>query len=408
MTSSHLHSQGAPECLRDDRFLQNSVLKINTCTDIWSFGCVLSEAIVWSVLGQGGLDEYLKLRCEETRKSKELVDHGYTGCFHDGNTVLGAVHKMHMQARRGCRRDDHIISGMIGLAELSLDEVSARPKAHTIYKRARNAIQVACELYYQMEFPPSPDLQTRSPVPHNPYASQGVVENNEFGADSDAASNFSDSASLWSDGFTEDSQSSFGDVHVISQKASAKMAEMLWENPDLRPLYSEVMTKFEKDRFAKDHDYIVKKFFEDLRPEVDGNLQLRTLRLLRHRAQRLQVTEWIYKLCSPSIDPAVLDARQKFLDQKENRAEVLNRFLQSQATKGKQIERHDDFEAYEHGDVESSEESEDEVKDEDKLLEPEELKSIVTFLTRGQSFEFFKANLRALVLPDTSIHEALK
>ena len=158
MTSSHLHSQGAPECLRDDRFLQNSVLKINPCTDIWSFGCVLSEAIVWSVLGQGGLDEYSKLRCEETRKSKELVDHGYTGCFHDGNTVLGAVHKMHMQARRGCRRDDHIISEMIGLAELSLDEVSARPKAHTIYKRARNAIQVARELYYQTEYPPSPDL----------------------------------------------------------------------------------------------------------------------------------------------------------------------------------------------------------------------------------------------------------
>ena len=251
-------------------------------------------------------------------------------------------------------------------------------------------------------------LQTRSPVPHNPYASQRVVENNEFGADSDAASNFSDSASLWSDGFTEDSQSSFGDVHVVSQKASAKMAEMLWENTDLRPLYSEVMIKFEKDRFAKDHDYIMKKFFEDLRSEVGGNLQLRTLRLLRHRAQRLQVTEWIYKLCSPSIDPAVPDTRQKFLDQKENRAEVLNRFLQSQATKGKQIERHDDFEAYEHGDVESSEESEDEVKDEDKLPESEELKSIVTFLTQGQSFEFFKANLRALVLPDTSIHEALK
>ncbi|KAF2176770.1 hypothetical protein K469DRAFT_645244 [Zopfia rhizophila CBS 207.26] len=241
-------------------------------------------------------------------------------------------------------------------------------------------------------------------------------KNDEIGAASDTASDFSAESSVWSATSTINSQSSLGDFYNVFQNASGKMAEVLCEDPDLRTLYLEVMTKFDKDRFAQNHDNILKRFFKDLRSEVHGHLHLRTIRFLRHPSQRKQVTEWIHKLCSPSIEPVILQSRQAFLDQKEHREEILNRFLQFQASashdrrdvvSAETIEEEDtstSHKEYDNIDKETSEDSEDE----DKPAEFEELDSVIAFLTEGTSFEFFKANLRSLIHPPTSVQEAIQ
>ena len=83
------------------------------------------------------------------------------------------------------------------------------------------------------------------------------------------------------------------------------------------------------DMFAHDHDPLLKTFFEDLRSRDNSDRELRTLRLLRRRTQRRQVTDSIYKLCNPTPDFQTLQARETFFAQRENRDEILKRYLQS-------------------------------------------------------------------------------
>ncbi|KAB8219920.1 hypothetical protein BDV33DRAFT_204035 [Aspergillus novoparasiticus] len=72
--------------------------------------------------------------------------------------------------------------------------------------------------------------------------------------------------------FTEDSQSCSG-FHV-PQEACEKLAEVLCKDPDLHQLYSKALTMFEKERFSKDHDEILERFFKSLRSEATDTLHL--------------------------------------------------------------------------------------------------------------------------------------
>ncbi|KAI0412123.1 hypothetical protein F5X98DRAFT_23177 [Xylaria grammica] len=62
--------------------------------DVWSLGCVFSEALVWSMMGESGRQEYRQSRLSETDNTP-LKGSGYDGCFHNGTDVLSAVGRMH-------------------------------------------------------------------------------------------------------------------------------------------------------------------------------------------------------------------------------------------------------------------------------------------------------------------------
>lgn len=65
-------------------------------TDIWSFGGVSSEALVWSIHGNEGRLEYQQRRGEATDKT--ILRGGYhDGCFHDHECRLPVVDDAHIQ-----------------------------------------------------------------------------------------------------------------------------------------------------------------------------------------------------------------------------------------------------------------------------------------------------------------------
>lgn len=135
--------QGAPECVRNDSFLQHTILPAQPSIDIWAFACILSEAAVWSSRGPLGLTTYLELRRLETDQYKELRDEGYSGCFHNGERVLDAVIQMHQEIRNTHRPTDRFVDQIITLAEDLLCEASSRPTAVTIYRHSCNIIKGA-------------------------------------------------------------------------------------------------------------------------------------------------------------------------------------------------------------------------------------------------------------------------
>ncbi|KAF2115661.1 hypothetical protein BDV96DRAFT_645853 [Lophiotrema nucula] len=153
----------APEICRFDQFLKHSKGFVDPSVDIWSLGGVLSETLVWSVLGKAGLNSYRNDRIEATKNFAELEKGGYEECFHDGENVLGVVHRWHMRARERARNHDYILDGMIDYAESMLEIVSARPKAETIYRSFERSLKRAREQI----FPNGTPQASREQLPGN-------------------------------------------------------------------------------------------------------------------------------------------------------------------------------------------------------------------------------------------------
>ena len=106
----------------------NQLNPVSRRVDIWSLGCVLSQAATWIVLGIGGIAQYRQVRqaaIEERRKAlEERQSRDASFChpflthisreqrrvdlFHDGKNVLDAVTQWHNLLRVWARRSDNI------------------------------------------------------------------------------------------------------------------------------------------------------------------------------------------------------------------------------------------------------------------------------------------------------------
>ena len=86
-------------------------LKVKPHVDIWSLGCVFSEAAVWLALGKAGLDKYRKRRRSETQRIYDFHDHG---CFHDVMKVLESVSDMHNEVSGCVRSCDFVTKAVVG------------------------------------------------------------------------------------------------------------------------------------------------------------------------------------------------------------------------------------------------------------------------------------------------------
>ncbi|KAM5348638.1 hypothetical protein ACJ41O_008462 [Fusarium nematophilum] len=91
---------GAPESSHHAKFTQTGRQRITTLADIWSLGCVMSDAACWLVSGEEGRRRYRERRAEETGSLASLNEAGHEGCFHDGTQALKAVSHMHDSIRR--------------------------------------------------------------------------------------------------------------------------------------------------------------------------------------------------------------------------------------------------------------------------------------------------------------------
>ena len=133
-------STGAPECYRPEVDTESCELFVKQNVDIWSIGCVLSEAAIWVVRGMNGLKEYRRRRRLET---KEIPNFEEGECFHNGVETLATVREMHQDLHEEIRRADHITQAACSMVADMLVECEDRPKANQLHRKSRRLIEEA-------------------------------------------------------------------------------------------------------------------------------------------------------------------------------------------------------------------------------------------------------------------------
>jgi hypothetical protein len=114
--------------------------KNTQAADIWSVGCIYSEAAVWVADGYNGVEEYRRQRIAEIDK---MPDFRGGDCFHDGERVLQAVLDAHKDIELRLRRSDYITKDVLdSMAEEMLWEED-RPGAKALLRRAEGILSRA-------------------------------------------------------------------------------------------------------------------------------------------------------------------------------------------------------------------------------------------------------------------------
>ena len=132
----------APECYMpysSDNNSAGSSNKITWPADIWSLGCIYSEAAMWIADGYKGLADYRKQRMADT--DRILFKGG--DCFHDGERVLPSVIEAHKEIEDRLRRSDYITQDVLdSMVEEMLWEED-RPNAKALWRKAEGVLSRA-------------------------------------------------------------------------------------------------------------------------------------------------------------------------------------------------------------------------------------------------------------------------
>ncbi|KAL9122286.1 MAG: hypothetical protein Q9187_001163, partial [Circinaria calcarea] len=133
---------GAPECYRWDSYIEKARLDVYPSVDIWSLGCVFSEAAVWVVSGMEGLQRYRLQRDVETKCFADFKD---GNCFHNGEDTLKAVESMHVSLREDIRHSDHVTNEVwnIMIKEMLEFEAHHRPNTKQLLRKSKRILDEA-------------------------------------------------------------------------------------------------------------------------------------------------------------------------------------------------------------------------------------------------------------------------
>jgi hypothetical protein len=123
----------------DDQ-IGGSSTKITQAVDIWSLGCIYSEAAMWIADGYKGVVDYRRQRMAETDKIPNFKG---GDCFHDGEQVLKAVLDAHKDIELRLRRSDYITKDVLdSMVEEMLWEED-RPGAKALWRKAEGVLSRA-------------------------------------------------------------------------------------------------------------------------------------------------------------------------------------------------------------------------------------------------------------------------
>lgn len=137
---------GAPETYRLDDTTDSFHVQVRPDVDVWSLGCVFSEAAVWSRYGWNWVLEYRYQRQEEVKQTLG-VDGEHL--FHDGHHVLTTVQDIHEQIIKRPRSIDHVIVEILCFLNdnMLLTEDEPRSTAQQVYHRSKSIINKIREKY---------------------------------------------------------------------------------------------------------------------------------------------------------------------------------------------------------------------------------------------------------------------
>ncbi|KAL8831869.1 MAG: hypothetical protein Q9191_000621 [Dirinaria sp. TL-2023a] len=130
---------GAPETFRSDRRIDPVPVSVKQNVDIWSMGCVFSEAAVWSRFGWNRLLEY---RCRRTNEIHEHLDLSGEEWFHDEHNVLRTVRETHEHIANTSRLIHRVIVKILQLVnkKMLLNEHEQRASAIDILTESTRII----------------------------------------------------------------------------------------------------------------------------------------------------------------------------------------------------------------------------------------------------------------------------
>ncbi|KAF7544091.1 hypothetical protein G7Z17_g10225 [Cylindrodendrum hubeiense] len=170
-------SSGAPECSHHATYTQRGPHRITTEADIFSMGCVMSDAAAWVVGGQSGRDEYRKKRANETKEIPSFNRSGHDGCFHDGVYALNAVAEMHDAINDSVSDFDFITPGVLKLAQdhMLLRQGDGRWVASELREKLTTIKQAAVE-----ETSPTQERQNTPPQMPSPPSENTTATDNRL------------------------------------------------------------------------------------------------------------------------------------------------------------------------------------------------------------------------------------
>ena len=83
---------GAPEASRIYTYQDKTIRKVPLSSDVWSLGCVFSEALIWVGGGRGALEQAARDRRNEIQTYYQIMVGGsYGECFHNAQIALNCV-----------------------------------------------------------------------------------------------------------------------------------------------------------------------------------------------------------------------------------------------------------------------------------------------------------------------------
>ncbi|OCL06940.1 hypothetical protein AOQ84DRAFT_67856, partial [Glonium stellatum] len=149
---------GAPECYIHESDMASGPFQVTPKVDIWSLGCILSEAAIWLVHGRDGLNAYRELR----RQALEEIDVSDSDCFHNGEEALPCVIKTlsPQHLLENGRRNDTLTGTVLGIIEDALLPAEYRADAKQLWNKAQRALK-ACEY---MNVGPALSTSFQSPI----------------------------------------------------------------------------------------------------------------------------------------------------------------------------------------------------------------------------------------------------
>lgn len=132
---------GAPECYRPDDEISDWDLDVKQHVDIWSLGCVYSEANTWVVGGRAGVQEYRQQRMAATERIRGFHE---GDCFHDGKKVLDIVRTWHEELSGYKRGQDYVTDILWNkMLEEMLGVPDIRPSARVLWEKSKMVLEEA-------------------------------------------------------------------------------------------------------------------------------------------------------------------------------------------------------------------------------------------------------------------------
>ncbi|KAL8649187.1 MAG: hypothetical protein Q9210_004551 [Variospora velana] len=131
---------GAPETYRRHRDSQSVPLQVTTAVDIWSLGCVFSEAAVWVHYGWSRVKEYRRKRSLEIDRETKGDIKGEQ-IFHWDNRILGTVRDAHQDILGKTSTAHWVVRDLVEQVVGDMLQHGPRPHAAFVFDKAKRIIK---------------------------------------------------------------------------------------------------------------------------------------------------------------------------------------------------------------------------------------------------------------------------